>query len=62
VSLRLNYIRLRNKQHELYERSYQLIHYHNRHLHRNGWLVHADDGYVSSALKTENNVRYMLDG
>lgn len=39
-------IRLWNVQHELCERSFQLIYCYNRHLHRNGWHVHADDGLV----------------
>jgi hypothetical protein len=49
VSSRLNYIRLRNKQHELHERSFQLIYHCTRHLRRDGWHVDADDELVPFA-------------
>lgn len=39
-------IRLWNEQHELCERTFQLICCHSRHFHRNGWRVRADDGSV----------------
>jgi hypothetical protein len=49
VPPRLDHVRLRNEQHELYERSFQLVYCYSRHLRRDGWNADADDELVPFA-------------
>jgi hypothetical protein len=46
---RLDNARLRNEHHGLYKHGLQLIYHHTGHLHRNDWLDHTDDGFVTLA-------------
>jgi hypothetical protein len=43
-------IRLWNDEHELCERTFQLIYCHNWHLRWDDWHFHADDGFVRAQL------------